>query len=172
MSIFFHPILCSVLTRALVRQHFLKECAAVVFCSTSAENFWQIDVRHLNKSLPWCIDLSHQHLFTLIFHLFLAVWPFVLTSTSASLSAALRAILRACILSWSGLSNSLQLHGLQLLCSWNFSGKTTGMVVISSSEGSSWPRNRTCTSCTAGGTCTPNATAMQRTFKLSDTLLP
>ena len=47
-------------------------------------------------------------------------------------------------------SNSLQPRGLQparLLCPWNFPGKNTGVVAISSSRGFSWPRGQTHISC-------------------------
>ena len=45
-------------------------------------------------------------------------------------------------------------HGLQLsrlLYPWGFPGKSTGVVIISFSRGSSWPRDGTCISSTAGG---------------------
>ena len=45
----------------------------------------------------------------------------------------------------------LRSHGLQparLLCPWNSPGKNTGVVAISFSRGSSWPRSRTHVSCT------------------------
>ena len=50
-------------------------------------------------------------------------------------------------------SNSLQPHGLEptgLLCYWDFPGKNTGLVAISPSRGSSWPRDWTHISCIAG----------------------
>ena len=56
---------------------------------------------------------------------------------------------RSCIQAQSCL-NLLQPHGLwptRLLCPWGFPGKNTGVGVISSSKGSSWPRYRSCISC-------------------------
>ena len=50
------------------------------------------------------------------------------------------------------MSDSLWPHGLQptrLLCPWDSPGKNT-WVAISFSRGSSWSRDRTCISCTAG----------------------
>ena len=55
-----------------------------------------------------------------------------------------------CVLSSSVVSDSLQPHGLQLtrfLCPWDFPGKNTGVGSISSSRGSSWPRDWTCVPC-------------------------
>ena len=51
------------------------------------------------------------------------------------------------------MSNSPWPHGLypaRLFCLWDFPGKNTGVVAISSSRGSSWPRDWTWVSCTAG----------------------
>ena len=55
--------------------------------------------------------------------------------------------------SHSVMPNSLRPHGLQptrLLCPWDFPGKDTGMGCHSFSRGSSWPRDWTQVSCTAG----------------------
>ena len=54
-----------------------------------------------------------------------------------------------CLLSSSVVSNSLWPHGLQptrLLCPWDFPRNNTGVGTNSSSRGSSWPRDWTCTS--------------------------
>ena len=54
------------------------------------------------------------------------------------------------LFSHSVVSDSLKSHGLQptrLLCPWNFPGKHTGVVAITSSRGSFQPRNLTCISC-------------------------
>ena len=40
------------------------------------------------------------------------------------------------------------LYPTRLICPWNFPGKNTGVVAIPFSRGSSWPRDRTCISCT------------------------
>ena len=51
-----------------------------------------------------------------------------------------------CVLGYSVVSDSLQPHGLwpaRLLCPWNFPGRNTGWVDISSSRGSFHPRDRT-----------------------------
>ena len=47
------------------------------------------------------------------------------------------------------MSDSLQSHGLQptSLCPWDFPGKNTGVVAISCSRGSSWPRDWIHVSC-------------------------
>ena len=60
--------------------------------------------------------------------------------------------LHKCVLSHSVMSDSLWPHGLQptrLLCPWDSPGKNT-WVAISFSRGSSWSRDWTCISCTAG----------------------
>ena len=56
---------------------------------------------------------------------------------------------------------------------WNFSGKNTGVGSISSSRGSSWPRDQTllsCISCIAGWffTCWPTAVPLDFSFFCSD----
>ena len=43
--------------------------------------------------------------------------------------------------------NPMDCSPLRLLCPWYSPGKNTGVVDISSSRGSSWPRNRTQVSC-------------------------
>ena len=61
------------------------------------------------------------------------------------------------VLSCSVVSDSLRYHGLQparLLCSWDSPGKNTGMVCHSLLQGSSWPRDWTRVSSTAGRFCT------------------
>ena len=67
---------------------------------------------------------------------------------------------RACAVI-SVVSDSLQPHGLEptrLFCYWDFPGKNTGLVAISSSRGSSWPRDWTHISCIVGGFFTHWAT--------------
>ena len=58
-----------------------------------------------------------------------------------------------CMLSHSVMSNSLRPHGLKparLFCPWDFSGKITGGVAISSSRGTSQPRDQAHISVLAG----------------------
>ena len=58
--------------------------------------------------------------------------------------------LPACSLSREWVMKSLQLHGLwlaRLLCPWDFSGRILEWVAISSSRGSSQPRDQTHISC-------------------------
>ena len=43
-----------------------------------------------------------------------------------------------------------ELEPTRLLCPWDFSGKNTGVLAISFSRGSSWPRDQTYVSCIAG----------------------
>ena len=58
------------------------------------------------------------------------------------------------LLSCSACLTLLGPHGLwptRLLCPWNFTGTESGVGCISSSRESSWPRDWTHISCTAGG---------------------
>ena len=59
-------------------------------------------------------------------------------------------MIRSCVLSHLIMSISSWAHELQptrLLCPWDFPGKHTGVGAISSSRGSSQPRDWTCVSC-------------------------
>ena len=63
---------------------------------------------------------------------------------------AWQASVHACVFSLSIVSDSLQPYGLEpkrLLCPWHFPGKSTRVIVISFSRGSSWPREQTPISC-------------------------
>ena len=66
-----------------------------------------------------------------------------------------------CVLNYSLMSDSLWLCGLKptrVLCPWDSPGKNTGVVTVSSSRGSSQPRDQTQVSRIAGGFFTSWAT--------------
>ena len=112
----------------------------------------------LLQNFAWCIlkILFHLHLSWLVFYLFcsslnnllLRSYNQLIYEFSGFLIKLCSMNLLTCmfvqLLSCSVLYDSLQPHGLlpgRLLCPWDSPGKNTGVVALSSSRGSSQPRD-------------------------------